>query len=1165
MAILPNFELSRFKFSMKKQSLSVTLLLALSQFLLAGNTGHIYHFDHPKVIQVGGFQILSFANAQPSALRGEPMIPYCEVKLLLPPGEKANKIQVDFSDKVLLPGRYTLYPQQGVLPVGNTPSAELYFDQKTYSANTVFPAKKEGTQLTSYFRGRSVALSTFTPVEYNPATGEIFYYKTAKVSISSSPDAEAAQALAMLSPAGTLMDRFDNPEGNAMYSSPKKSLSADYEVLIICTAAFQNNFAGYIADCLKQGLIAKTALVENIALTSPGGDTPEKIRNFIKQEFTSHHIAYVLLAGDDELIPHRGLYCYVQSGSGYTDNNIPADIYYSSLDGNWNNDGDSQWGEPGEDDLLPDVAVARMPFSNLTELTAMLNKTHKYQFSPVAGEFRKMRLAGEYLYSNPDTYGSDYINLLMGPRSDNGYFTQGIPMDYIYDSLYDEHFNWSGQDLINHLNQGGSSLFHCGHANETYVMRLSNPDITNANFSQLDGVTHNYPLVYTHGCLCGAFDYNDCIAEKMVGINNFALAFVGNSRYGWFNEGQTEGPSAHINREFVDALYGDSLNRLGRAHMESKIASAAWVTAPGQWEPGALRWCMYDCNVLGDPAAALYTDNPLTINTTYPSSLLVGATAMNVSVFSSGNALPGMQCVLILNDSIIGKSTTDALGNASINFQSPSSPCTATLYVSGLNCTPTAYPLTFVPTSGPYVVYAYSVVNDPSGNHNNQADYGEFINLTNAMRNPGGTDASNVMVHLQSSDTNVILIDTTELYPFIAAGDTLNIANAFSFGLSNSIPDQHLVQFNLKAESAGITWNSGFSLVCHAPMLTSGALGLNDDNGGNGNGHIEPGETFLLTLHAMNDGSSDCTSALASLSVLSPWASVVGNPALNIGPLAAGSGTDVTFTIQISSQAPKGTLIAFTFHLQSGLYNHYRNITIPIGLNVEDFETGNLLRFPWLTGQVNPWIVNTYSPWEGLYGSRSAPIGDGQSSEMAIKLYVAHDDTIRFHSVVSSESNFDRLGFYIDNDLQQSWSGCSAWTQYTYPVNAGEHTFRWEYIKNDSLAGGDDCAKVDFVILPEYLDFTDIKPETSTPQELSVSPNPTKGDAVVQVAAQGQMLHSLKLYSLQGKLICSWPFELGRSDSDKITIDCSKIATGKYLLVAQFDSRSVAQPLIILH
>ena len=48
----------------------------------------------------------------------------------------------------------------------------------------------------------------------------------------------------------------------------------------------------------------------------PGQDNPEKIRNFIIQEYQGSGVEYVMLGGDVEVVPYRGFYCHVQSSSG---------------------------------------------------------------------------------------------------------------------------------------------------------------------------------------------------------------------------------------------------------------------------------------------------------------------------------------------------------------------------------------------------------------------------------------------------------------------------------------------------------------------------------------------------------------------------------------------------------------------------------------------------------------------------------------------------------------------------------------------------------------------------------------------------------------------------------------------------------------------------------
>jgi hypothetical protein len=670
----------------------------------AVNVEQIFHFGNPSVRQTGEYQVFELGNTMATAMPGQPVLPFKQVQLMLPPGEAAINIEIIFSDEVTLPGRFNIFPQQKVRPVSAGSSGIFIKDNEVYGRNVAFPTDPKGQLVTAFLNGRSFALTSFTPVRYNPVTGILKYYSTARVIVNTAPDIKAVMALKNFSFMNSQASELaDNKEMEKEYSFKRFAPPVQYDLLIISTTEYKNSFISMQVSYLKQGIASKVVTLDSIVSTMSGVDIQEKIRNFIIDGYQSHGVQYVLLAGDAELIPHRGLYCYVQSGSGYTDNNIPSDLYYSALDGNWNTDGDALWGEPGEDDLLPEVAVGRMPFSNVTELEHMLNKSYKYQFEPVKGEFRNIIMAGENLWNvNPYvTWGSDYLELLKGEHSENGYTTTGIPADYPFDNMYDETTAWTGQDLMDHLNQGRPMLNHTGHANQTYVMKLADKDITNANFYGMNGIDHNFTIVYTHGCDCGAFDYADCIAEKMVTIDNFAVAFIGNSRYGWFNEGQTEGPSPHLHREYMDALYTDSLNRIGRAHMESKIASAAWVTAPGQWEPGALRWCFYDCNLLGDPAMAVYTDNPILINTTFPAAVSLGSSSMSVNVSSSGSPAPGLICVVIKDGIIIGKSVTDRSGNAVINFSIMVSDAGgAQLIVSGYNCIPVTYSFEFIDYTG---------------------------------------------------------------------------------------------------------------------------------------------------------------------------------------------------------------------------------------------------------------------------------------------------------------------------------------------------------------------------------------------------------------------------------------------------------------------------------
>jgi len=683
---------------MKKNKFLLFVFLCVFVNLNAQVIEQTYYFDNYQVTQIDNYQTIIFNNTLLSGKTGEPVLPYHSISLLLPPGEIAGSIEMIGEDETAIPGNFTIYPQQFVRPVSEGTSGEFVKNELVYSMTDAYPSSQTGEIITQFMNGYSVALSSFTPLKYYPASGEVSFYKKITIRIHTQNDTKANNALANLTANNEVLKRVkrfvQNPDMVNLYPD-KISNTDDYQLLIISPAQFEDELFTLIDLYRKRGLNTKIISTDSIYAASSGQDSQEKIRNFIIQEYQNYNIEYVLLGGDVEHIPYRGFYCHVQSSTVYEDDDIPADLYYSALDGTWNNNGNNLWGEIGEDDLLPEVSVGRIPASSSSDLNNLLNKIISYQNTPVLNELDKPILAGEELWSNPQTWGGDYLDLLIGYHEDNGYTTSGIPIEDNIEKLYDRDLGyWSGSTLISKINEGKSFIYHVGHANSSYVMRLNSSDITNSNFSQVNGVVHNYTLVNTIGCICGAFDESDCIGEKMVNIQNFAVAFIGNSRYGWFNEGQTEGPSPHLQREFVDALYHDKLYRIGEAFLESKIETAPWVTAPGQWEEGALRWCFYCNNVLGDPAMGVWTNEPIPIQVNYSYSIPPGTSSIDVSVTSWGNPAEGLTCAVIKDSILYGVSITDTLGNTTVILDPPITEIgDAELVVSGYNCLTTSFSL----------------------------------------------------------------------------------------------------------------------------------------------------------------------------------------------------------------------------------------------------------------------------------------------------------------------------------------------------------------------------------------------------------------------------------------------------------------------------------------
>jgi len=128
------------------------------------------------------------------------------------------------------------------------------------------------------------------------------------------------------------------------------------------------------------------------------------------------------------------------------------------------------------------------------------------------------------------------------------------------------------------------------------------------------------------------------------------------------------------------------------------------------------------------------------------------------------------------------------------------------------------------------------------------------------------------------------------------------------------------------------------------------------------------------------------------------------------------------------------------------------------------FETGIPSEFT-MSGDL-PWTrVNTQA-YQGHWSLKSGEIGNNASSTVTLtKTTLA--GIISFYKKVSSEADYDKLHFYIDNVEQGTgWSGEIDWSKETYSISAGNHTFKWTYTKDGSQIGGTDDCWIDFIELP---------------------------------------------------------------------------------------------------
>ena len=144
------------------------------------------------------------------------------------------------------------------------------------------------------------------------------------------------------------------------------------------------------------------------------------------------------------------------------------------------------------------------------------------------------------------------------------------------------------------------------------------------------------------------------------------------------------------------------------------------------------------------------------------------------------------------------------------------------------------------------------------------------------------------------------------------------------------------------------------------------------------------------------------------------------------------------------------------------------DIAFPESMNPiinEDFETGDLSKFSWITSGDGLWEVTSTYPNSGAYSAEPTAIGNDESANIETMLN-CYGGELSFWYGASSEENGDYLNFYIDGILEGAWSGSIAYTKATYSITSGTHIFKWSYEKDLLGTNGSDTVWLDDIAFP---------------------------------------------------------------------------------------------------
>ena len=424
-------------------------------------------------------------------------------------------------------------------------------------------------------------------------------------------------------------------------------------------------------------------------------------------------------------------------------------------------------------------------------------------------------------------------------------------------------------------------------------------------------------------------------------------------------------------------------------------------------------------------------------------------------------------------------------------------------------------------------------------------DYGETVSLNMSLENVGAIAAESIVANISCSNSDITINTATAIFGDIAGNSTVELESAFEITASNDIEDGTPVVFDLEFIGDNGTWEGQMTIIAHAPAFEIVSFSLNDE-AGNNNGRLDPGETVIFSLDIANTGSS-LSPALNNVLTSNSDFITINNGIQSHDALAPEEDMELSFEISVSASAQIGDIAHFMMDVEAGEYGIYMSYYFTVGLQVEDWESAGFDQYEWETSGDAPWSITTSDPYEGDNCVESGDIANNQSSEMTIDIDVLNNDSISFYYKVSSESSYDFLRFLIDENEMDKWSGEEVWTRKAYAITAGAHSFSWNYTKDGSTVSGDDKAWVDYIVFPAMGLVNNV---SQMGQELSIDfyPNPVMETAYLQFENIEEQVISIQLIDPLGKAsqISSELYSIGEQ---QIELSLNDLASGAYTLV----------------
>lgn len=416
------------------------------------------------VITVDSFSVLSTPDGKKIVAEGygrlsspgEPFLPSKIVSIAIPPTAELINVEYDLGEKTMLEGTYNIIP---IPPTSLIDKSNLFEEQQQmiYSSNIESIYTSKGSyptdiiqfKQTAGYRSYNLVDVQVSPFIFTPSSGIVEYYPTISIIINYKLSSISDENVPIKDPSYDQRAQdiiYNIEQAKKWYTSEGLQTQDSYDYVIITLDDLVDVVDPLVQWETEKGRNVKVVTLSWITDNYDGFDTPEKIRNFLREKYPDDQwgIRDVCIIGHWDDIPMRK----TSQKLSFNDETVETDFYYAELslpdNESWDSDQDHRYAENNDKtDFYSEVTVGRIPWSDPDTVRHICEKSVVFEQNTDPSYKNNILLLANFPDENTDgaTFMEYCVNSDMHPWMESWMKTRmyqrdsTYPYDYVLNRL----------------------------------------------------------------------------------------------------------------------------------------------------------------------------------------------------------------------------------------------------------------------------------------------------------------------------------------------------------------------------------------------------------------------------------------------------------------------------------------------------------------------------------------------------------------------------------------------------------------------------------------------------------------------------------------------------------------------------------------------------------